>query len=177
MNTRNTHQKGAEWGQNLIELVHARWSSQEGDVPMPRVVDVTNDGFPKESFPPQGTVEVHLEGGKSVKLGGRPDTYRFLREHYGIPDPKSRLLAPSKTDVGTPTEEEGSTGARAYIDENSAWIERIHRGRWLVVEGDSLAPFNTFEAAKAAAAAMPSGDEKRLLVEVTREGSIAIHPI
>ncbi|KAL6056603.1 hypothetical protein QOT17_016016 [Balamuthia mandrillaris] len=53
------------------------------------VVNVSNeDGFPLESWPPQGTITIHFKDGSTERLCGSPVELAELQFKYGLCDQK-----------------------------------------------------------------------------------------
>ncbi|BBI30268.1 hypothetical protein QKT49_gp128 [Acanthamoeba castellanii medusavirus] len=59
------------------------------------VESVTNNGFPLESMPPQGSIELHFHSGLTIRCRGTPRTYDEMVRVHRIDKPdEPRLRSP-----------------------------------------------------------------------------------
>jgi hypothetical protein len=64
---------------------------QQSPTDEPRVVCVSNDGFPVETYPATGEITIHYSDGTVVTQRGTRRDYNRLREQHGLPaDPDTQ---------------------------------------------------------------------------------------
>jgi hypothetical protein len=49
-----------------------------------KVVNITNDGFPLESWPPQGEITIQYDDGSSVTMNSNPIEEARLKVKHGL---------------------------------------------------------------------------------------------
>lgn len=166
---------------DVLAIVEKVWkeAGNAGKTPMPKVVRVHDDGFPYESLPPRGNVDLYFADGTVGLLSyAGESTARAIRAYYGLPAgnvgsddgrQKARQAARRGSLVwsaGQPVQgaSVGSPDAAAFVARNRDWLARVHAGKFVVVDGDHVSAHDS--EADARASLGPSGSHGRLLVSV-----------
>lgn len=55
--------------------------------PQRKIISITNDGFPFETFPRQGTITIHYDDGSLETCAGTPIDEALLKEKNGLAPP------------------------------------------------------------------------------------------
>ncbi|AGO83490.1 hypothetical protein psal_cds_76 [Pandoravirus salinus] len=172
-------------GVDVLGLVAKAWrDAANKDVSdVPDAVRVHDDGFPYESLPACGDVDLYFADGTVGLLAhASENAARAIRVHYGLPAgnvapdghrQRARQVARRGTLVWSASEPAqdvpvASPDAAAFVTRNRDWLARVHAGKFVVVDGDRVSAHGS--EAEARASLGPRRSHGRLLVAVDRDG-------
>ncbi|AVK74496.1 hypothetical protein pqer_cds_74 [Pandoravirus quercus] len=172
-------------GVDVIGIVAKAWrdAGNADKTDVPKVVRVHDDGFPYESLPPCGNVDLYFaDSTVGLLTYAGESTARAIRAHYGLPvgnvapdghRQRARQAARRGALVWSASEpvqdaSVGSPDAAAFVTRNRDWLARAHPGKFVVVDGDHVSVHAS--EAEARAGLGPRRSHGRLLVAVDPDG-------